>query len=172
MTPHLDPVCGMPVSEVEGIRLDRDGTEPLWFCSEFCRQQFVRHPGAYAIARPHVAPQSVIWEARRVAYFSMEVALSNQIPTYAGGLGVLAGDTLRSCADLQVPVVGVSLVHRRGYFRQEIRDDWHIVFEVEVPQVHVPSYVKALHFWTDELYRICPSPLTHIFRLGLIPIAP
>ena len=64
------------------------------------------------------------WDERRVAYFSMEVALANDIPTYSGGLGVLAGDTLRSCADLQVPVVAISLTHRRGYFRQEIRDDW------------------------------------------------
>ena len=46
----------------------------------------------------------------RVAYFSMEVALRNEIPTYAGGLGVLAGDTLRSAADLGLPLVGVSLV--------------------------------------------------------------
>ena len=56
----------------------------------------------------------------RVAYFSMEVALRNEIPTYAGGLGVLAGDTLRSAADLQLPLVGVTLVSRAGYFRQEI----------------------------------------------------
>ena len=56
----------------------------------------------------------------RVAYFSMEIALRNEIPTYAGGLGVLAGDTLRSAADLQLPLVGVTLVSRAGYFRQEI----------------------------------------------------
>jgi len=56
----------------------------------------------------------------RVAYFSMEVALRSEIPTYAGGLGVLAGDTLRSAADLEVPMVGVSLVSRQGYFRQVI----------------------------------------------------
>jgi len=57
-----------------------------------------------------------------VAYFSMEIALEPEIPTYAGGLGVLAGDTLRSAADLGVPMVAVSLVHRAGYFRQEIVD--------------------------------------------------
>jgi starch phosphorylase len=57
---------------------------------------------------------------RRVAYFTMEIALRNEIPTYAGGLGVLAGDTLRSAVDLQVPMVAVSLVSRTGYFRQEI----------------------------------------------------
>ena len=58
----------------------------------------------------------------RVAYFSMEIALRNEIPTYAGGLGVLAGDTLRSAADLRLPLVGVTLVSRAGYFRQEIAD--------------------------------------------------
>ena len=56
----------------------------------------------------------------RVAYFSMEIALRNEIPTYAGGLGVLAGDTLRSATDLDLPMVAVSLVSRAGYFRQEI----------------------------------------------------
>ena len=56
----------------------------------------------------------------RVAYFSMEIALRSEIPTYAGGLGVLAGDTLRSAADLSLPLVGVTLVSRRGYFRQEL----------------------------------------------------
>jgi glycogen phosphorylase len=56
----------------------------------------------------------------RVAYFSMEIALRNEIPTYAGGLGVLAGDTVRSAADLALPLVAVSLVSRAGYFRQEI----------------------------------------------------
>jgi len=59
----------------------------------------------------------------RVAYFSMEIALRNEIPTYAGGLGVLAGDTLRSAADLSLPLVGVTLVSRAGYFRQEIGAD-------------------------------------------------
>ncbi|HXG09797.1 MAG TPA: alpha-glucan family phosphorylase [Gemmataceae bacterium] len=55
-----------------------------------------------------------------VAYFSMEIALEPAMPTYAGGLGVLAGDTLRAAADLGVPLVGVSLLHRKGYFRQHL----------------------------------------------------
>ncbi len=59
----------------------------------------------------------------KVAYFSMEVALAPQIPTYSGGLGVLAGDTLRSAADLGVPMVGVTLMYRKGYFRQELDAD-------------------------------------------------
>jgi len=61
----------------------------------------------------------------RVAYFSMEVALRNEMPTYAGGLGVLAGDTLRSATDLELPMVAVSLVSRAGYFRQEIDAQGH-----------------------------------------------
>jgi len=57
-----------------------------------------------------------------IAYFSMEIALEEGIPTYSGGLGVLAGDMMRSAADLGVPMVGVTLASRAGYFRQEIRD--------------------------------------------------
>ena len=56
----------------------------------------------------------------RVAYFSMEIGLNPLMPTYAGGLGVLAGDTIRSAADLAVPMVGVTLLHRRGYFYQRL----------------------------------------------------
>jgi glycogen phosphorylase len=55
-----------------------------------------------------------------VAYFSMEVAINPAMPTYSGGLGVLAGDTLRSTADLGVPLVAFTLVHRKGYFQQHL----------------------------------------------------
>ena len=55
-----------------------------------------------------------------VAYFSMDVAVNSQMPTYSGGLGVLAGDMLRSAADLEIPMVAVSLVHRKGYFDQRL----------------------------------------------------
>ena len=58
-----------------------------------------------------------------VAYFSMEIALETGLPTYSGGLGVLAGDTLRSCADLGLGVCAVTLVHRKGYFQQAIAPD-------------------------------------------------
>ena len=58
-----------------------------------------------------------------VAYFSMEVGLKSDIPTYSGGLGVLAGDTLRSAADLGVRMAGVTLLYRKGYFRQSIGPD-------------------------------------------------
>src|SRR5450631_2401857 len=55
-----------------------------------------------------------------VAYFSMEIAVLPSMPTYSGGLGVLAGDTLRSAADLGLPLVAITLVHRKGYFRQHL----------------------------------------------------
>lgn len=57
---------------------------------------------------------------RSIAYFSMEIAIDSAIPTYSGGLGVLAGDTIRSAADLRVPTVAVSLLYRRGYFHQRL----------------------------------------------------
>lgn len=55
-----------------------------------------------------------------IAYFSMEIALEPAMPTYSGGLGVLAGDTIRSAADLKVPMVAVTLLHRKGYFNQKL----------------------------------------------------
>jgi starch phosphorylase len=56
----------------------------------------------------------------QVAYFSMEIAINPAMPTYSGGLGVLAGDTLRSAADLGVPLVAFTLIHRKGYFQQHL----------------------------------------------------
>ena len=70
----------------------------------------------------------------RIAYFTMEVALHSDIHTYSGGLGVLAGDTARSAADLEIPLVVVTLLSKQGYLRQEIDftgqqseqpDPWH-----------------------------------------------
>jgi len=55
-----------------------------------------------------------------IAYFSMEIALEAGMPTYSGGLGALAGDTIRSAADLKVPMVAVCLLHRKGYFYQRL----------------------------------------------------
>lgn len=68
-------------------------------------------------------------EKPRIAYFSMEIALEPHIPTYSGGLGVLAGDTLRAAADLGLPMVGVTLVHRKGYFRQRLDREGHQIEE-------------------------------------------
>jgi starch phosphorylase len=56
----------------------------------------------------------------KIAYFSMEIGIQNDIPTYSGGLGVLAGDTIRTGADLKLPMVAVTLFTKKGYFIQEL----------------------------------------------------
>jgi starch phosphorylase len=58
--------------------------------------------------------------APKIAYFSMEIGLDPAMPTYAGGLGMLAGDTIRAAADLEVPMIALTLLHRRGYFYQQL----------------------------------------------------
>ena len=76
-----------------------------------------------------------------VAYFSMEICLEQAIPTYSGGLGVLAGDTLRSAADLGVPLVAVTLLHRKGYFEQHLDAEGH---QTETPVQWSPEEVLEL----------------------------
>jgi|SRR5579864_1531157 len=73
------------------------------------------------------------------AYFSMEIALEPALPTYAGGLGILAGDTLRSAADMGLPMAGVTLLHRKGYFEQHLDNNGN---QSETPSQWEPE--KAL----------------------------
>lgn len=91
-----------------------------------------------------------------IAYFSMEIALQPEMPTYSGGLGVLAGDTIRSAADLKVPMVAVSLLHRKGYFTQkldaagwqtEVGAEWPIeqFCQEQSPRVDVVIEGRVLH---------------------------
>jgi len=72
----------------------------------------------------------------RIAYFSMEIALSNNMHTYSGGLGVLAGDVVRSSADLRIPLVAVTLINRKDYFRQELTPDG---VQIECPDPWKPE---------------------------------
>ena len=78
--------------------------------------------------------QQYIIEANRkeriIAYFSMEIGLESNLPTYSGGLGVLAGDTIKSCADQGVPLVGITLLNEKGYFYQKIDQDGN---QIEMP---------------------------------------
>ena len=62
-------------------------------------------------------------EKEHIAYFTMEIGISHRIPTYSGGLGVLAGDVIKSYADIKVPVVGVTMLNEKGYFYQNIDAD-------------------------------------------------
>jgi starch phosphorylase len=77
-----------------------------------------------------------------IAYFSMEIALEPSMPTYSGGLGMLAGDTIRSAADLRLPMVAVTLLHRKGYFTQHLdANGW----QTEAPMSwDIPSYCQEL----------------------------
>jgi len=73
-----------------------------------------------------------------VAYFCAEYGVHNSLPNYSGGLGILAGDHLKSASDLNIPLVAVGLLYRYGYFRQKIgHDGWqqekyNDVFESEL----------------------------------------
>jgi starch phosphorylase len=93
----------MPLSKREAeYRIEVRG-RTYYFDSEYCQQTFLEGP--------------------RVAYFSMEVGLENDMHSYSGGLGVLAGDMIRSSADLKIPMVAVTLTSHKGYLRQEISPD-------------------------------------------------
>jgi starch phosphorylase len=77
----------------------------------------------------------------RIAYFSMEIALQPDMHTYSGGLGMLAGDTVRSAADLGIPLVAVTLVSRAGYFRQHLSSDGR---QTESPDNWAPADFATL----------------------------
>jgi starch phosphorylase len=98
-----DPICGTPVDTEKAKYTVELWGRKYYFDGATCARHF-QHSG-------------------RVAYFSMEVGLLSKMHTYSGGLGVLAGDTIRSCADLRVPLVAVTLLTRQGYLRQELSSD-------------------------------------------------
>ncbi len=78
----------------------------------------------------------------KIAYFSMEIGIDENIPSYSGGLGILAGDTIKSCADLNVPVVGVTLLSENGYFYQKIDENGN---QIELPiQFPVANFLQEL----------------------------
>lgn len=78
-------------------------------------------------------------EDKRIAYFSLEFGLDTGLPVYSGGLGVLAGDTLKSASDLGLPMIGVGLLYRYGYFRQILSSDgWQQERYEENDWYHMP----------------------------------
>ena len=111
-----DPICGMPVEpEKITFKAVAQGREH-YFCSDSCMRTFLESP--------------------RIAYFSMEIGIKNDFPTYSGGLGVLAADTIRSSADLRIPLVAVTLASRKGYLRQKITEKGE---QLEYPDEWEPS---------------------------------
>jgi starch phosphorylase len=108
-----DPSCGAPVDPSETKFRTAVSGRVHYFCSDYCMRSFLEGP--------------------EIAYFSMEIGIQSNIPTYSGGLGALAGDTVRSSADLRIPLAAITLVSRKGYLKQEITetgeqleypDDW------------------------------------------------
>ncbi|HDZ62434.1 MAG TPA: alpha-glucan family phosphorylase [Nitrospirae bacterium] len=103
----------------------------------------------------------------KIAYFSMEIGLNDNIPTYSGGLGILAGDTVKSAADLNLPFVAVTLISRKGYFRQELDEEgrqtelpmsWDISKFMTTAQGKVsvtiegrPVYIQAWIYFVESL---------------------
>ena len=77
----------------------------------------------------------------KIAYFSMEIGVLNDMPTYSGGLGVLAGDTIRSAADLKIPFIAVTLLSRKGFFNQDIDESGR---QLESPVSWEPSRFMTL----------------------------
>lgn len=161
-TIERDPVCGMTVPIGGGIALRHEG-QVFTFCSTFCRSRFLESPRRYASEESGTG-ESADPGGRRVAYFSMEIAVSPDILTYSGGLGVLAGDLLRSAADLRVPMVGVTLLYRGGYFTQrlgaggeqwELPGEWRPEDRLEpldgFADVEIEGRTVALRGWRFEI---------------------
>lgn len=86
--------------------------------------------------------QQLLIEHKSIAYFSMEIGINVNIKTYSGGLGVLAGDTIRSSADLKIPMIAVTLLYRKGYFNQNLTPDgWQIE---EPAEWNVEEHLKEI----------------------------
>ena len=113
----------------------------------------------------------------RFAYFSMEIALRTEMHTYSGGLGVLAGDSARSAADLDLPMVFVTLASRGGYVRQELDDrhrqvsrpdPWRLQdFATPLPQMVAVS-IEGRSVWVRPWLYALQCPLGHVIPVLLL----
>ena len=118
-----EEVHGNPIellSRVEQTRLD-DLTQDDVFLARLdaaygTLSRYLAHDGWFKKNFPEA-------KDARIAYFSMEYGLHESLPIYSGGLGVLAGDHLKTASDLGLPLVGVGLAYAEGYFRQALNDD-------------------------------------------------
>jgi starch phosphorylase len=117
-----DPVCGMPLDPSKTQFTTNFLSRQYYFDSEYCMSSFI--------------------EGGKIAYFSMEIGINTDMPTYSGGLGVLAGDVIRSSADLRIPLVAVTLISKKGYLKQKITPDG---WQIEYPEEWDPSkFMKLL----------------------------
>lgn len=106
----------------------------------------------------------------RIAYFSMEIGLRPEMHTYSGGLGILAGDTVRSIADLAIPAAFVTLVSRSGYIRQELDgegrqtahpDPWNPEDWAEPLETMVKVTIEGRAVWIRPWLHLVNSPAGH-----------
>lgn len=102
---------------------------------------------AYMAAQDTWASREMPGFAGSICYFSMEFALHESLPIYSGGLGVLAGDHLKSASDLGVPLVGVGLLYREGYFKQVIANNRQVPAWPVTPLEHTP--LRRLDVFVD-----------------------
>ena len=117
-----DPVCGMPLDSSQTQFTANFLSKQYFFDSEYCMSSFI--------------------EGAKIAYFSMEIGINSAMPTYSGGLGVLAGDVIRSSADLRIPLVALTLISKKGYLKQKLTPDG---WQMEYPEEWDPSnFMKLL----------------------------
>ncbi|WXG42389.1 MAG: alpha-glucan family phosphorylase [Candidatus Freyarchaeum deiterrae] len=113
---------------------------------------------------------------QNIAFFTMEIGLDSGIPTYSGGLGILAGDIARTSADLNIPLVAVTLISKKGYFKQELTsdgrqiehpDDWDpLKFMAPLPaEVHVQIQNRDVRVkvWLYEVRSIIGGSVPVLF---------
>ena len=91
------------------------------FCDELKR--LTEERADYQANRGWYGDAQTEFDTGQIAYFSMEFGLGEALPIYAGGLGILAGDYLKTASDLGLPVVGIGLLYQEGYFRQMLDAD-------------------------------------------------
>ncbi|MCS7293211.1 MAG: alpha-glucan family phosphorylase [Gloeomargarita sp. SKYBB_i_bin120] len=123
---HHNPVLFL--QKVSQERLDEAATDPDYVQlvqNVAARFEAYMQPRTCPLA-PHITPQ------QPVAYFCAEFGIHESLPLYAGGLGVLAGDHLKSASDMGLPMVGIGLLYRQGYFRQRLnRQGWQEDYYVD-----------------------------------------
>jgi starch phosphorylase len=114
----------VPASRLEELAVDESFRHRLAEASDDLRR-YLTEPRWYQQRRSELSGQGRMAES--IAYFSMEFGVTEALPNYSGGLGVLAGDHLKAASDLGVPLIGVGLLYRSGYFRQSLSlDGWQI----------------------------------------------
>ncbi len=156
------PATGDVFAAIDGELWDSSGHDPARFLSEVSAQRldevaadpgmvdwiartrddlrsYLSRPSWYQHLEQH-APASI-------AYFSPEYGIAAALPQYSGGLGILAGDHLKAASDLGVPIIGIGLFYRSGYFRQSLsRDGWQVEqYPVSDPYSSPLSHLRDEH---------------------------